>query len=90
MTGLEVGLGAEHSRVFTVADEKFFVRSAFGDGPVFDNENDVGKLNGLEAVGDNEDRLVPEQLLKRSGNGFFAQAVESAGGLVEKKDVRIL
>lgn len=90
MTGLEVGLGAEHSRVFTVADKKFFVRSAFGDGPVLDDEDDVGKLDGLETVGDNENRLISEQFLKRSGNGFFAQAVESAGGLVEKKDVRIL
>lgn len=83
-------LGAKHSRVFAIADEKFFVRSAFGDGPVFYDEDDVGLLDRFETVGDNEDRLVPEQFLKRSGNGFFAQAVESAGRLVEKKDIRVL
>jgi len=64
--------------------------SLFGDPTVFENENLVGFLDGLEAMGDYEDRAPLEKRMECLADFLFREAIQCARRFVEEDDVRIL
>lgn len=69
--------------VGAVLGHEFFVGAAFDDAAVIEDHDDVGILNGGEAVGDDEDGAAFHEGIHAALNEGFGTGVDGGGGFIK-------
>lgn len=87
---LKPTLQLEHFRIYSSTLHKFRMIPSLDNGSMIEDDDVIGFFDGLETVGDDDDRTTLEEVMESNVDLLFGEAVECTGWFIEDDNLGIL